>query len=170
MESKNVWKSIYTQKIKNTKDKALAEFNYKLLNNLLCNNLLVSKWNKNITAKCKQCNEIENSKHLIFDCVNVAKIWKVASECLNFDIIWKHIVLGFYLEETQVTKLYNYFLSFIAYRIYKCKMYCRLENLPESILLIKNSFKEYITTHCAVLKMLKNTKENELFQLLISKL
>lgn len=49
-------------------------------------------------------------------------------------------------------------------------MYCRLENLPESILLIKNSFKEYITTHCAVLKMLKNTKENELFQLLISKL
>lgn len=170
LESKNAWKSIYTQKIKNTKDKALAEFNYKLLNNLLCNNLLVSKWNKNITAKCKHCNEIENSKHLIFDCVNVEKIWKAASECLNFDIKWKNIVVGFYLEETQVTKLYNYFLSFIAYRIYKCKMYCRLENLPESILLIKNSFKEYLTTHCAVLTKLKNTKENELFQLLIAKL
>lgn len=86
LESKNVWKSIYTQKNKNIKDKALAEFNYKLLNNLLCNNLLVSKWNKNITAKCKQYNEIENSKHLIFDCVNVEQNWKAASECLNFDI------------------------------------------------------------------------------------
>lgn len=49
-------------------------------------------------------------------------------------------------------------------------MYCILENLPESILLIKKSFKEYFTTHCAVLTMLKNTKENELFNLLISKL
>lgn len=110
----------------------------------------MSKWNKNITAKCKQCNEIENSKHLIFDCVNVVKIWKVASECLNFDINWKHIVLGFYLEETQVTKLYNYFLSFIAYRIYKCKMYCRLENLPESILLIKKLIQRvYYDTLCS---------------------
>lgn len=49
-------------------------------------------------------------------------------------------------------------------------MYCILENLPELFLLIKKSFKEYFTTHCAVLTMLKNTKEKEAFQLLISKL
>ena len=30
----------------------LAEFNYKLLNNLLSNTLLISKWNTNITNKC----------------------------------------------------------------------------------------------------------------------
>lgn len=50
LESKNVMKSIHTQKIKNTKDKTLAEFNYKRLNSLLCNNLLVGKWNENIIA------------------------------------------------------------------------------------------------------------------------
>lgn len=54
----------------------------------------MSKWNKNITAKCKQCNEIENSKHLIFDYVNVVKIRKAASECLNFDINWKLLFWG----------------------------------------------------------------------------
>lgn len=67
------------------------------------------------------------------------------------------------MEETQVTKFLNSILSFIAHRIDKCKMYCRLENLPKSILSIKNSFKEYFTAHCAVMTMLKNTKENNPF-------
>ena len=41
-EKKN-WESIFFNKIKDVKDTFLAEFNYKLLNNLLSNNLLISK-------------------------------------------------------------------------------------------------------------------------------
>lgn len=40
ISDKEVWKSIYFNKIKN------AEFNYKLLSNLLSNNMLISKWIK----------------------------------------------------------------------------------------------------------------------------
>lgn len=48
-------------------------------------------------------------KHLIFEYVNVAQIWKAASKCLNFDIKLKDIVVRFYLKKRKDTKLYNYF-------------------------------------------------------------
>ena len=65
-EKKN-WESIIFNKIKDVKDIFLAEFNYKLLNNLLSNNLLFSKWNRNITNKCKSCiSQIEYAKQLFF--------------------------------------------------------------------------------------------------------
>ena len=58
-------------------DKKIAKFNYKLLNyyklykllnNILCNNLYLSKWNVNKTSTCETCNKDENTKHLIFYC------------------------------------------------------------------------------------------------------
>lgn len=49
---------------------------------------------KNINAKCTLFNEIENSKHLNFDCVNIEQIWKAASQCLililNGKMLWGH--------------------------------------------------------------------------------
>lgn len=38
------WKYIYKCKLLDISDKRLAEFNYKLLNNILCNNVYLSKW------------------------------------------------------------------------------------------------------------------------------
>ena len=152
-------------------DKSLAEFNYKLIYNLLSNNLLISKWDRNVTNKCKQCsNEIENTKHLIFDCNNVQHIWKIASICIKFTVIWKHIVVGFYLDNNELVKIYNYFLSFIAFRIYKCKMYCRVVQVHETKDFVICSIKEYLKTHCQVLKRLRKTKLEQLFQNFVSKL
>lgn len=42
------WKNIYECKIKDIKDKYVVEFSYKFLNNILCNNVYVSKWKKDI--------------------------------------------------------------------------------------------------------------------------
>ena len=78
--------------------------------------------------KCKSCiSQIQNAKHLMFECMNVQNVWKVASCWLNFDILWKHIVVGFYLDKSETTKIYNSFVSYIAYGIYKSKMYCKIE-------------------------------------------
>lgn len=60
------------------------------------------------------------------------------------------------------------FLSFIAYRIHNCEMCCRLEKITQINFNHKKTFQEYFTEHCAVLTMLKNTQETELFKLLIS--
>ena len=163
--------SIFLFKVKYIKDKSLAEFNYKLIHSLLSNNLLISKWDKTITNKCKLCrDEIENAKHLIFDCGNVQHIWKIASTCINFTITWKRIVIGFYFENNELSTIYNYFISFIAFRIYKCKMYCRVVQVKETNDYVIRSIKEYFSEHCQVLKRLRRTKEQKLFHHLVSNL
>lgn len=53
-------------------DKKNLEFYYKLLNYLLSNNYFVSKINKDCDYMCKICEEkVENSDHLMFECVNI---------------------------------------------------------------------------------------------------
>ena len=72
------WEAIFTQKIQKTCDKDISEFNYRLLNNLLCNNLFLSKWKADVNKLCNFCeNEIENNEHLLFNCENVREIWNI---------------------------------------------------------------------------------------------
>ena len=65
---------------------------------------------------------IENTKHLIFECVNIQNIWKILSAAIRFDIQWKHIVIGFFLEYNEKVSIFNNIISFIACRIYKYKI------------------------------------------------
>ena len=116
----------YIIKVKYIDDQVVSEFNYKLLNNLLSNNLYLSRW-KNTPPFCTACSDvIENTKHLIFECTNIQNIWKIIGSVLNFEIQWKHIVIGFCLEFNDKVSMLNNLISFIACRIYKFKMYCRL--------------------------------------------
>ena len=93
------WKNIYSCKIKDFKDKHIAEFSYKLFNNILCNNAYVSKWKKDIKNECTHCKQIETIKHLIYECDNVKNIWNIVSSYLSFEVKWKHIVVGFFSGE-----------------------------------------------------------------------
>ena len=43
-----------------------------------------------------------------------------------------NIVVGFYCEENDKIKTLNLFISFVAFRIYKYKMLCRLDSLNET--------------------------------------
>ena len=97
------------------------------MHNLLCNRYALSKWKRDIDKYCLLCHDsIENNEHLIFSCKNVQEIWKKASVCLKFSVSWKTIVIGFYDEVNDKTVLMNNIISFIAYRIYKYKMFCRI--------------------------------------------
>ena len=129
----NSWKNIYHNRITLFYDKVIAEFNYKLLNNLLCNNLYVSKWKREITRNCTFCKSgIENTEHLIFECENVKNMWLILSAILRIDIRWKHILLGFYNESYNKVIFLNNLILYTALKIYKYKMYCRLEQLDET--------------------------------------
>ena len=150
---KTVWRNIYHTKIKLTDDPIVSEFNYKLLNNLLCNKLFLSKW-KNTSPMCIICPDaIENTKHLIFECVNIQNIWKILSVAIRFDIQWKHIVIGFCLENNEKVSIFNSIISFIACRIYKFKMYCRLELIDESEYAIQCHLKKQLLFYHNVLKL-----------------
>ena len=125
--SKQDWENIYMNKIYRIKDKKIAEFNYKLINNILSNNYFVSKIEKNSAFLCKGCPQVENTRHLIFECKNVKNLWKNISNYIGFEVKWKHVLFGFYSVQNDTTYLYNLLLSFVALKIYKYKMYCRLE-------------------------------------------
>ena len=150
---KTLWRNIYYTKIKLIDDPLVSEFNYKLLNNLLCNRLFLSKW-KNTSPLCTMCPDtIENTKHLIFECLNIQNIWKILSAAIRFDIQWKHIVIGFCLEYNEKVSIFNNIISFIACRIYKYKMYCRLESIDESEYAIRFHLKKQLLFYYNVLKL-----------------
>ena len=137
------WKDIYRNKVKDIYDKRICEFNYKLLNNTLCCNSFLFKCKYRASALCNMCDEIEDIRHLIFDCEHVHILWKNLSSVLNFDVQWKHVVLGFYSERNSKIQFLNTFVSFIAYKIYKFKMFCRVTNKTET----KDMLLSYVKTN-----------------------
>ena len=142
---KSVWKTIYQNKIQKIKDSAIAEFNYNVLNNLICNNYIVSKWKNDVTMYCSICkNVIENTEHMIFNCKNVRRIWEIVGITLKFEIKWKQIVLGFYYADNDYIDFLNFIISFVACRIYKYKMFCRIESLEENEFNVYCNVKENI--------------------------
>ena len=158
------WKYIYKCKLSDISDKRLAEFNYKVLNNILCNNVYLSKWNKEIHSQCKICQENENTKHLIFECDNVLEIWNALNVYTKIDIKWKHVLLGFFHEQNRKIVSLNTLISFIAYRIYKYKMYCRVHSLEETNYNILNHVKVSTVFYASVLKSHNSFVDYRIFQ------
>jgi hypothetical protein len=129
---KTAWKYIYEHKIMTIEDKHISDFNYRLLNNLLCNREMLKKWKITDNDLCVYCKTVkENNEHLILKCKNVVHIWDIVQKVVNFDISWKTIAIGFYHEKNAKTLFFNLLTSIIACKIYKYKMYCRLENKEE---------------------------------------
>ena len=137
-----------------------------MLHNLLSNRYLVSKWNRDVDNKCISCNdEIENNMHLLYDCQNIQQIWKLVSNCLKFDIGWKHVIIGFYDEINNKTILLNNLISFIACRIYKYKMYCRIKGENESSQNIRSHVKTTLFNyHKTMLKVETNLEVSRILK------
>ena len=136
------WEAIFTHNVQKTYDNDISEFNYKLLNNLLCSNLYLSKWKTDVNKFCKFCeNEIENIEHLMYSCENVKEIWNLLGISLNIDLKWKHIIIGFYHEDNIKVKTLNNLISFTALKLYKFKMLCRIDNKQETVLNIRMNLK-----------------------------
>ena len=146
---KEYWRNIYCNKVQNIYDKRVCEFNYKLINNLLCCNLSLNRCKIRPTKHCDYCkHDVENMRHLIFDCENVMEIWYKTSIILDFVIQWKHIILGFFYESNNKITFFNELISFIAFKIYKYKMKCRynktIEDKTGLLLYVKNSLLDFI--------------------------
>ena len=68
MEVGKYIKIAFQNKIKYMDDRKLAEFNYKIINNILINKAYLSKWISETNAKCSFCNQKEEIIHLLYDC------------------------------------------------------------------------------------------------------
>ena len=145
---KSSWTNVYKNKIEDMYERKVAEFNFQLLNNILCNKLFLKKIKKTESEMCDLCKiDIEDNEHLIYCCENVKHIWKTTSKIVKFDINWKHICIGFYAEHNSKIVTLNNLISTVATIIYKYKMYCRIKEIAEStektLIHVKSSFKMY---------------------------
>ncbi len=90
----SMWAQIYKDNIWNIKERKIAEFKYKLLNNILCTRSVISKWNPNINNLCPICKQTHTVRHLLFECQVIRNIWAVIGNILKVDITYKHIIIG----------------------------------------------------------------------------
>ena len=138
--SQLLWKNVYNQKIVKLKVAKISEFNYKILQNILPNGRILSKWNHNVSEKCEYCEEIETTKHMLYECDRIKKTWKLVSEIIKVKVTWKSIVCGFpgYDINGKITCL-NYIIGIIAYSIFSANSHCKFKKIL---------YKEYdIMTH-----------------------
>lgn len=152
-------------------DKQIADFNYKLLNNILISRDYLSRW-KNDSSTCLYCKHPnETIRHLLYDCKNVKKIWNIVSIILHFVVSWKHVIVGLYKEISNTITIYNNVISYVALRIYKYKMWCRINNdieKPEDIIShVKTSTKMF---YLALKKSKFSNFNIDMFRLLFEKL
>ena len=82
-------------------DKSLVEFNYKLLNNNLCNKAFLSKWKQDAHSQCNICHINESPKHLIFESEIVTEIWNALGTYLKTNIKWKHVIIASIMKATK---------------------------------------------------------------------
>ena len=130
------WKNIYRQKLKEINVVKLKEFNFKLLHNIVPCGKILSKWKERIQEKCDACNETETTKHMLFDCLRVNAIWKKISDLLNFNIKWEHVIIGMStaIPTSAEKHFYNIVMSITAYAIFKENSHCKFtESCYESI-------------------------------------
>ena len=143
-----IWNSIYDQKICKAKISKLKEFNYKLLQNIVPNGRILSKWIRNISDKCEVCGDTETTKHMVYDCPRVKYLWDSVSFCWNFDVTWKRILCGWPgYTVTPKLECYNLIMTMICYSIFKQNSWCKFNNKRYADLNIVNMVTEQLTLY-----------------------
>ena len=131
------FKNVYKMKFIDVKDNKLAEFNFKVLYNILPCNVNLVRWKKKECAKCNICNVNEDILHLLFNCRYASTIW--ADFCLRtgITVIAEDVLFG----KEDISKTDNIMINLIAYLIYKKWLLESLNNVPRQLTDNLNNFK-----------------------------
>ena len=147
----NTWLHIYNQKLVDMKIIKLCEFNFKVLNNILPCGKILCKWNKGISENCTFCGELENTRHMLYECRRIKDIWIEISNILSFNVSWKLIVCGLpYLAKSEKVDAYNLILTILAYAIFKENSRCKFERVDFSSVNIANIIKANIRFYLSI--------------------
>ena len=106
---------VYRKKIVSMFDRKIAEFNYKILQDILPCNVNLVKWRKSNNTHCRLCNVEETIEHLLYDCKFAKAIWAYFKDKTGINVNVEDVIFGNYLSEIQ-----NVIVSITAYYIFKC--------------------------------------------------
>ena len=82
--SKDDWAKIRTDSFYLTLSVKLRYFQFRLLSNRITTNYERSKWDKNISPNCQQCNTLMNPLHILVECKIAKKIWEALAKWLKY--------------------------------------------------------------------------------------
>ena len=122
------WRVIYQRKVVNIPVKKIAEFNYKLLLNILATASVVSKWNPKLKSDCLRCEKPMTPKHLLFECEKTKLLWSKLERAINIDLTWKQCVIGI-TGTNLIARSYNLCISLCLYAIYALWVRCSAETM-----------------------------------------
>ena len=148
-------------KVKCIKDKQIAEFNYKVINNILICNTYLSKWLPGIEETCIVCKRDSNLIHMVYECINVKKTWISIGKMFNINIGIKEIILGLH-EDLSI----NYCICIMQFFIYKFWLLC-IKNIEKYS---PNNFKHFLINEIkfriCVMKHMKEKRNVENMKLI----
>lgn len=118
---------VYISQICKVKDRKIAEFNFKVLHNVLSCNANLVKWKKKDIGLCNICGELETIEHLLFNCTFAKRIWIDFNTMVDFIVELTHIIFG-----VENNDILSFVISLISYLIYKDWLVHSMSNLPRN--------------------------------------
>ena len=110
-------KIISKQKVTEIYEYKIAEFNLKIIHNILVCGAILSRWNNQYSGECEICQQVENVFHLLYECKMAKQVWKVIGNCVGTNINDADIFIG---RNNSVS--FNNMISQVAYSIYKYRL------------------------------------------------
>ena len=168
----NTWKSVYLQKIKYICDNKLAEFNFKILHNIVPTGYNLSKWKYDINVHCEVCGATETMEHMLYVCPRISNMWKVISSAIKVNINWKNIVCGYIMcENSDKVQLLNLLYSIITYAVFKNNNNSKFEKKCYATIDVQKSVKKNIAYYRKVLlcqgRVIENSWQDKMFENII---
>ena len=127
------WPDIYSLCRKVSLDRALCEFQYKILHRYLAVNVLLVKYKIRTNSLCTFCHKTDETiSHLLYNCVISYRFWTEFQQWLLdtcnivFDLTEVAIVIGV-LDNSRQSKIINKLILIGKYYLYGCK---QAENKP----------------------------------------
>ena len=127
-----VWQNFIETKIKCSEIK-IANFNYKIINNILPSKCDLFVFGKVDDYKCNLCQTAYTLKHLFFECTIAKEIWSYIYNCTGVKSSYRRIIVG-YNGQDSLTKFINYFLSIVTYIIYKSYLRDLDDTMPHNFI------------------------------------
>ena len=125
------WSSIWVNQTKHLTDNMkMAEFNYKILHQILPSGKLLHRWCLAISDLCILCQSIDDYEHMFVSCMRVKNLWIEISNLfekafnLKINITLKTIIIGNHsITDVNLHKFINTVLTIVKYTIFKS--WCR---------------------------------------------
>ena len=149
------FKNIFIKKVQNQELPKLAEFSYKILNNILPTNETVNKWNKTVSKLCPFCKKEEDLEHLLYNCSLLESVWSKFELALKCSLNWKLIVLGYSFDTTR-TVFIEKCLTITTYSMYNYKIKCKMKGNN----FVKEGLLNNVKYFCLCYRQYLDTREN----------